>query len=562
MTAGKALRAAPQAIEKRGGVPRALAVVLLIVGLLTSGCRKRGTPVEIGNREQILHVGNGAEPRDLDPTTATSVTEANILYALFEGLVALAPDGKTVVPGAAERWDVSPDGKTYTFHLHPGLKWSNGDALTADDFLYSFRRIIEPTLGSEMAIYADWVAGAQDYREERTHDFNAVGFRAPDGLTFEITLRERAPFWLALIAQNPFYPVHRATIEKHDAYVRREGNWTRPGSLVGNGPFVLKEWHTNTAVVVARNPLYWDAAHVRLQGVVFHPIDNADTEEKAFRGGLLHVTRYLPAAKLDAYRHPPSPLLHADPLVSTKFVEINVGRPPFNDVRVRRAFALAVDRAALVRDVRRDGSRAADSLAVPGSGPPPGYTPRVRLATDPVRARAQSTEAGFPNGAGLPAVRLVFASSKQGDQTLVEAMQAMWQKELGVHVELVPQEEKVWLDTQRTKDYQLILYSWQDINDPVALLQLFLGQSPANYSNWASPDYDREFAAAGQAPTDAERWTHLQNADALLMDALPLIPLYHENQNYLVQTAVRGWQDNPLNWHPFNTMSLEPSAAH
>ena len=324
---------------------------------------------------------------------------------------------------------------------------------------------------------------------------------------------------------------------------------------------MIKEWRTNTAVVVGKNPLYWDAARVKLQQVVFHPIDNADTEEKAFRGGLLHVTRYLPAAKLDGYRHPPSPLLHADPIVSTKFIEINVARPPFNDVRVRRAFALVIDRAALVRDIRRDGSRAADSLVVPGSGPPPGYTPRIRLAGDPVRARALLAEAGFPNGANFPAVSVVFAGSKAGDQTLMEAMQAMWQKELGVHVDLVPQEEKVWLDTQRTKSFQLYLYAWQDINDPVALLQLFLSQSPNNSSGWSSAEFDREFAAAGQSATDAERWTHLQNADAVLVDELPLIPLYHENQNYLVQTSVRGWEDNALNWHPFQWLSLDPSAA-
>ena len=538
-----------------------LAGGLLFFGLLTSGCHKHGSPVEIGDREQIFHLGNGAEPRDLDPATAVSNTEQTILGALFEGLVNLSPDGQTIVPGAAEKWEVSPDGLTYTFHLHPGLQWSNGDPLTAEDFLYSFRRIVEPKLGSEMAIYTDWVVGAKDYREERTHDFSGVGMSAPDPLTFRMTLRERAPFWLAILALPPFDPVHRPTIEKHDAYVRREGNWTRPESMVCNGPFVLREWRTNEFITAAKNPRYWDAAHVRLKEVVFHPIENVDAEERAFRGGLLHATRFLPVSKLDVYRHPPSPLLHADPLVSTKFIEVNVERAPFNDPRVRQAFALALDRDALVRDVRRDGSRAAASLCVPGSGPPPGYTPRARLAHDPERARALLAQAGFAKGAGLPGIALVFSGTKAGDQALCEAMQAMWQTELGVHVELVSQEEKVRLDTVRTKNYQLLLYSWLDINDPDMLLQLFLGQSPNNFSNWASADFDREFAAAGQAPTDAERWTHLQNADALLTDALPMIPLYHENQNYLVQTSVHGWQDNPLGWHLLTGVSLEPAAS-
>ncbi|MBE7220493.1 MAG: peptide ABC transporter substrate-binding protein, partial [Caulobacteraceae bacterium] len=349
------------------------------MALALPACRRRETPVEIGNREGIIHLGNGAEPRDLDPHTATSVTEANILSALFEGLVIFAPDGKTILPGAAERWDVSADGKTYTFHLRAGLKWSNGDALTSQDFLYSFRRLVEPKLAAEFAVYANWIAGAQDFNEGKTTDPATVGFRAPDPQTFEVTLKERAPFVLALLAQNPFYPVHRPTIEKFDAYARRGSDWTRPGNLVGNGPFVLKDWRVNDALTVARNPSYWNAANVRLQAAVFHPIDDAGAEERAFRGGLLHVTRYLPAARLEAYRREHSPLLHADELVSTKFVELNTAAPVFRDVRVRQEFAGALDREAIVRDVRRDGSRVADSLCVPGSGPSPGYAPRVRL---------------------------------------------------------------------------------------------------------------------------------------------------------------------------------------
>jgi oligopeptide transport system substrate-binding protein len=533
---------------------------LLAVLLLAAGCGRRETPVQIGNREQILHLGNAAEPGDLDPSTALAVTDANIIDTLFEGLVIFAADGRTILPGAAERWEISPDGRTYTFHLRPGLKWSNGDPITSADFLYSFRRIIEPKLGSEMAIYADYVAGAADYREEKSHDFSGVGFRAPDPQTFVVTLRERAPFWLAILAVNPFYPVHRPTMEKYDAYLRRDTTWTRPGNLIGNGPFVLKEWRTNTSLTVEKNPLYWDAAHVRLKQAVFHPIDNVDSEEKAFRGGLLHITRYLPAAKLDSYRHPMSPLLHADPLVETKMVDINVAKPPFTDVRVRRAFALAIDREAIVRSIQRDGSRVASSLCVPGSGPDPGFTPRAGLSYDPKQARALLAEAGFPGGAGFPAVTLNFTSGKQNDLALVEALQSMWERELGVRVLLGSLEEKVRLDSMRMKSFQLILFSWLDINDPAMLLQLYLSASPNNYTNWASPAFDGEFAAAGQAPNDAERWTHLQNADALLVDALPLIPLYHDNQNYLVQTSVRGWVDNALGWHMLNDVYLDAAS--
>jgi oligopeptide transport system substrate-binding protein len=542
----------------RRGFPGA---ALLLLVLLLASCHRRETPVEIGDREQILHLGNSAEPGVLDPATAFSVTDANILQALFEGLVNCAPDARTIIPGAAQRWEISPDGRTYTFHLRAGLKWSNGDPLTSADFLYSFRRIIEPKLGSEMAIYVDIVAGAQDYREEKTSNFSGVGFRAPDPQTFEIILRERAPYLLSLLTLNPFYPVHRPTIERFGAYALREANWTRPGSLVCNGPFTLEEWRTNDAVAVAKNPRYWNAAHVRLSKAVFHPIDNVDTEEKAFRAGLLHVTRYLPAAKLDSYRHPLSPLLRSDPLVATAMIDVNVSRKPFDDERVRAAFALAVDRAALVRSVLRDGSRVADTLCVPGSGVGPGYVPRLRLAYDPAKARALLAAAGFPKGTGFPPVTLDFTTGKSNDQMVVEALQAMWERELGVRVALSSQEEKVRLDSLRTKNYQLLLFSWLDADDPAMLLQLYLGASPNNFTNWASADFDREFAAAGQSTSDAERETHLQDADALLVGALPLIPLYHSNQNYLMQPSVRGWQENPLGEHPLNDVYLVRSPS-
>jgi oligopeptide transport system substrate-binding protein len=540
-------------------IRKALAGAVLLV--LAAGCQKHQTPVEIGDREQILHLGNAAEPGDLDPATAIAVTDSNILSALFEGLVNFAPDGRTIVPGAAERWEISPDGKSYTFHLRAGLKWSNGDPLTSADFLYSFRRFIEPKLGSEMAVYADIVTGAEDFLNGKTSSFERVGFRAPDPQTFEITLRERAPYLLALLTLNPFYPVHRATIEKNDAYVRREARWTRPGQLVSNGSFTLAGWRVNDSLTVVKNPLYWNAAKVRLHKAVFHPIDNVDTEERAFRGGLLHVTRYLPATKLDTYEHPPSPLLRSDPLVATEMIEVNVTRKPFDDGRVRTAFALAIDREALVRSVLRDGSRAADSLCVPGSGPDAGYTPSLRIPYDPARARALLAAAGYPQGAGFPSVSLNFTSGKQNDQALVEAIQAMWEKELQVRVNLKSMEEKVRLDTMRTKDYQLMLFSWLDVNDPAMLLQLYLGSSPNNFTNWSSPDFDREFGAAGQSATDAERWTHLQNADALVSNDLPCLPLYHINQDYLVQLSVHGWEANSVGVHPLNEVYLERPAT-
>ena len=536
-----------------------------ILTFFFSGCHKNETPVEAGNREQILHIGNGAEPRDLDPTIANSATETHILVALYEGLVNYSPDARSVLPGAAERWDISPDGKVYTFHLRAGLKWSNGDPLTSEDFLYSFRRLLEPALAAETANYFDPVVGALDFREGRSHDPESIGLRAPDPQTLEITLKARTPYFLGLFANYPFYPLHRASIDKLDGRLHRGGEWTRPGVMVTNGPFKLKEWRVNDALVVEKNPNYRDAAQVRLKEIVFHPVGDLDTEERNFRGGLLHVTNSVPVVKLDDYRKQKSPFLKADPLVMTRYATFNVTKAPFNDARVRRAFAWSVDRAALVEQVIRDGSRVADSLSVPGSGSMnngDGYRSRTRLTYDPAKARAALAEAGFPGGSGFPKVEMVFTSSHPGEQGMAEALQAMWQKELGVHVDLVEQEEKVWLDTLRTRNFQLLIDGWSaSVNDPVDMFQLFVSDSPNNDAGWVYPSYDTEFAAAANAPDDTERELHLQTMDAVLIEQLPMIPLYYSNHQHLVQASVQGWKENMLDWHPFQAISLGPPAS-
>ena len=551
--------------QRRRVVSVILHSAFCILPLLLPACHKNETPVEAGNREQILHVGNASEPRGLDQTIANSATETHLLVALYEGLVNYSTDAREVLPGAAESWDISPDGKTYTFHLRKDLKWSNGDPLTADDFLYSFRRLAEPTLAAEQANYLDPLVGWQDFREGRTHDPAAIGLRAPDPLTFEITLKVRTPYLLGLFANSPFYPLHRTSIDKLDARLKRDGAWTHPGVMVTNGPFKLKEWRVNDAIIVEKNPNYRDAAHVALKEIVFHPVDNLDTEERNFRGGLLHVTRNVPAVKLDDYRKQKSPLLKADPLVTTIYVTFNVTKPPFNDVRVRQAFAWTTDRDILVKTVIRDGSRPADSLTVPGSGSMnngSGYRSRTRLTLDPDKARAALAAAGFAGGAGFPKVELIFTGAHPGEQALCEALQAMWQKELGVHVDLLGQEEKVWLDTLRTKNFQLLIDGWSaTVNDPVDMFQLFKGDSPNNDAGWISRGYDEEFDAAANAPDDTLRELHLQTMDAVLIEQLPMIPLFYRNKNYLVQPSVQGWKENALDWHPYQQVTLGPAPS-
>lgn len=521
---------------------------LVALALAFAGCSKRETPVEAGIRDGILHVGNSGEPRDLDPSTAVSNTENNIFQGIFEGLVNLGADGATILPGAAEKWDVSPDGRLYTFHLRPGQKWSNGDPLTSVDFLYSFRRVLEPKLGAELSNYADWVVGAEDFRTGKTRDPETIGFRAPDPLTFEIRLRERAPFLLACLSNNPFLPLNRAALDRFGAYLRRDSEWTKPGNLVGNGPFRLKSWRVNQAVVVEKNPFYWDVARVRLNGVVYHPIEDLDAEERAFRGGLLHVTRNLPPVRLAVYRQERSPYLQSEPSASTMWVTFNNREAPFSDVRVRRAFALVTDREKLVSQVLRDGSKVADSLTVPNFG---GYTARAKVRCAPEEGRASLAQAGFPGGAGFPRFTYTYTAVRPGQKELAEALQAMWARELGVQVELNQQEEKIWLDTLRTRKFQTAASSWSSgFSDPLDLAQNCLSTSPNDESNFDSREYDAAYAAAGQAASDEARLEEFQKMDAIIAREAPILPIYHRTINYLKLPSVHGWETNPIDLHP------------
>ena len=335
----------------------AFVVTALSLALITGACSRRETRVEQGNREKVLHVGNGGDIADLDPHTVIGAIEGDVMCALFEPLIQLDPVDLHPVPGAAASWEISPDGRVYTFHLRPDAKWSNGDPVRAADWVYSFRRLITPALAAPFLNYASLVEGAADYSAGKTTDFGTVGVREIDPLTLEIRLRNPTPYFPAVLNFWPLFPVHRATIEKFNAFARPGQAWTRAGNLVGNGPFILKEWVPNDHITVVKNPHYWGRDNVRLREIRFYAVDNTDTEERMFRSGQLHTTSSVPVAKIESYRRDRPDVLHLTPILGTFSLPLNTRRPPLNDPRVRRALALAIDRKAIVETVLRGGER-------------------------------------------------------------------------------------------------------------------------------------------------------------------------------------------------------------
>ncbi len=532
-------------------------ISLLLIILLFTGCGKikRGTPVEEGIHKQIFHFGNNAEPQGLDPQTATSGAEFRIIAALFEGLVSEDPKDAHPVPGVAEKWDISEDGKIYTFHLRHNTKWSNDDPVTAHDFLKSYKRILSPTLKSETSGMLFVVKNAEAYNKGAVTDFNEVGFKTLDDFTLQITLTYPTPYFLSLITTVPWLPVHIPTIEKYGKIDELGNRWTRAGNFVGNGSFNLVEWKISQVIIVKKNPTYWDADKVRLQEIHFYPIESPDTEERAFRSGQLHLTNKIPFSKVDTYRQKNPEFLRIDPYLGTYLYLVNVTKPILKNKKVRRALAMAIDRKSLVEKVTLGGEQPAYSFTPPNTG---GYTARAQIPTDIEAAKKLLAEAGYPDGKGFPPLEILFNTS-ENHKIIAEAIQQMWKKHLNIEVGLVNQEFKVFFETQRQLNYQICRSrGWTgDFMDPSTFLEAFITKGSNNYTGWSNLEYDRLITEAAQTGDSQARFELFQKAEAILLDEAPIIPIYFYTQPYLLHPSVKGWYPVIINNRPYKYVYLE-----
>jgi oligopeptide transport system substrate-binding protein len=530
-----------------------LAATTLVV-IFTAGCAKRESPAEAGIRTKTLLLGNGAEPQDLDPNTCTLYTDCNVLMALFEGLTCIDEKTSEAVPGVAERWDVSPDGLVYTFHLRADAKWSNGDPVTADDFVYSFHRILSPGLASVYSYMLYFIKNAEAFNNRKISDFDLVGAKALNARTLQVTLDHPCPFLPAVAAHQSWFPVHRATIEKFGRMDQRNTLWTRPENFVGDGPFMMKEWSPNARILVVKNPGYWDAAHNHLNAVVFFPTDDIATDESNFRADQVHATYELLPDRIEHYRHEAPQFLRIDPFIETEYLQFNVTKPPLNDPRVRSALARAIDRAAITRDVLHDSCQPAGALTPTDTA---GYTPEARIPSDFDAARQLLAAAGYPGGKNFPVLEMQTKNDNIW-RAVAEAIQEMWKRELGIHVEIVSLEQKTWMANSQTMNYEITFYRWiGDYDDPSTFLYLFKSDSGQNDTGWASADYDRLNQEANHAADPVERYALLQKAEALLLDAAPIAPVYYGTRTYLIKPCVKGWVPALLGYHRYQLIDLE-----
>jgi oligopeptide transport system substrate-binding protein len=529
-------------------------VLYLLLGLSPTA-HGFGRTLEEANRRKIFLICEGTEPRTLDPQVSLGENEHRIIAALMVGLVEYDEyDQAKEVPGLADHWEHNEDYSIWTFHIRNNARWSNGDLVSAQDFVQSYRRMLTADLGAVYANALFVLKGAQEYYEQRLTDFNQVGVHAESPHTLKIELIGPTPYFLSAIQVPAWFPVHMPTILKFGRMDERDTKWIAPGNYVGTGPFILKSWRQNDVIEVVRNPLYWDAATVRLNGVNFYSIESLDTQERAFAAGQLHKTQDVPFDRIPYYRRDRPELIRLDPVEGVYFYRLNVQRKPLDNPKVRLALNLAVDRQQIVTHITRAKQRPATGFTPPGME---GYEAFNVIHYDPELARQLLAEAGYPNGKGFPKFNILI-NTYETHRIIAEAIQQMWKQELNIDVGIENQEFKVYLQSQTTMNYDISRSTWVgDFLDPLTFLGTWITGDGNNNTHWSNPTYDQLLAEAARTGDPNVRLALLRDAERLFLGQPPVVTLYWYTRVYLLDPSVKNWYPLALDEHNYKYIDLE-----
>lgn len=537
---------------------RRATVILPLVATLLAACSDTDVPrqtrtvaTEIGGssgRElaevQVLRKGNGAEPESLDPHRAESVSASNILRDLFEGLTLEAPDG-SVVPGAAERWEVSADGLNWTFYLRRDGRWSNGDPVTAFDFEFGLRRSCDPATLNEYSSILYPIENAEAVVTGRLPP-EALGARALDEYRLQIRLAGPTPYLPGLLTHATAYAVNRRALEEHGS------QFARPGRLVGNGAYQLAEWSVQSHIRLVRNPYYWNDARTIINEVWYYPIENDDAEVSRYRAGELDFTESVPFRQIRRLRELLPDELKISPYLGTYYFGFNNTRPPFKDnLALRLALSMAVDRDILTQRVTGAGEIAAYGFVPPVQGYTPQQVPWAEWTQEQrnEEARRLYREAGYSER--NPLVIELLYNTDQNHKRVAGALAAMWKQTLGVRTKLLNQEWKVFLENRKRRIITQVFRSgWiGDYNDAYTFLQLMHSANGQNDPGYASAAFDDLVDQAAQEADPELRRKLMEAAERQLLADHPLIPVYFYVSKRLVKPWVGGYTPNLMDHH-------------
>lgn len=499
-----------------------------------------------------LVVGNGAEPQSLDPAAATALPEMRVLSCLFEGLVTPHPRTLEPLPAAAASWSVSEDGLTWRFNLWEGLCWSDGHPLTAGGLRWSYLRFLDPATAAPYAYLLWCVRGARAFTSGRGSRED-VAIRAPGPRTLVFSLEHPVPYFLDLVGHFALLPVPRHVVRPCGTA------WVKPGNLVGNGPFVLEQRRLKDRIRLRRNPLYRDRESVSLETVDMLATESKATLLNLYVAGKVDWVTDVPGSAVPALLEQRGPGATGEfvptPTLGTYYLRVNVTRPPFHNVKVRRALSLAVDRQAVVQDVTRSGEIPARSFVPPGVAH---YEPPRVLEHAPSRARELLEEGLAEEGLeDLPPFELLYNTGRK-HRAIAELLQHQWRTALGAEVRLRNMEWGSFQTATRTLDYTVARASWYgDYNDPATFLDMYVSEGRNNQTGFADPAYDRAVRKASLQVGDREkRAAVLRRAERSLLEQAPIIPVFHDVSRNLVKPRVTGFHQNVRDLHPIRFLDV------
>lgn len=478
----------------------------------------------------------GTEPASIDPQMVEESAGSDIVNDLFEGLYTLDGDGKLQAAGALG-YELDDTGTIYTFKLRPDAKWSNGEPVTAADYVYGWQRAADPKNASNYAWFIELtgVANASEVVQGKKSP-DALGIKALDDHTLQITLKAPVPFFLKTLSHYTTFPAPRATIEKFGH------EWVKPGNIVSNGAFALKEWTPNERLIAERNPHYWDNERTVLNKVIYLEIVSDTAAYNRYRASELHYTTYPLEQYQQIKRQSPDDLVSA-PMLATYYYVFNTQRKPFDDVRVRKALSLAIDRDTITEKILGQGQLSAFSLTPPSVDGFELKPPASELMSKEARitqAKALLAEAGY--GPQNPLDVDILYNTNEGHKKIALAISSMWKHNLWVKAELNNMEWKTMVSALNEGDFGVSRYSWNgDYNDASTFLDIMTSNSSANSGKWFNKKYDALLAKAHDAKDPAERNRLYQQAEALIDEEAPIAPVYFYVKSRLLKPFVKGY---------------------
>ena len=529
--------------------------VLVAVGLFSMVIPALAAQVPPGTalaEKQELVRNNGSEPSSLDPHKVESDVENNIISDLFEGLVSVSPAGE-IQPRLAEKWE-NKDNTVWTFHLRPGVTWSDGTAITAQDIVWSWQRLVSPLTASPYASYPGnmhIVNGAEIAQGQKAPE--TLGVKALDDTTLEVTLTQPNAAFLAMLAHPSLVPLDKVLISRYG------DKWTKPEHMVTSGPYKLSQWVVNERIVAERNPRYWDNAHTVINKVTYLPISSETADVNRYKAGEIDIVYTVPINQFAQLKKTMGDQLDVSPQLATYYYEFNTTRPPFNDPRVRRALNMALDKDIIAEKVMGQGQRPAWLISQPDIGgvklhnPEYASWPREKRIAE---AKKLLSEAGYNET--HPLVFNLLYNTSESHQRIAIAASSMWKKNLGVEAKLQNQEWKTMLDAMHTHNFDAVRYAWiADYDDAATFLNNFRTGDSENTSQYSNPVYDEALRNAAKASDTTARGKFYQQAEDLLGQDVPAIPVYHYVRTHLVKPWVGGFTPDKLGYYYSKDMYIK-----